>query len=307
VRRSMAQPVGEAEAGSHNTTLEGSRMGFEVSPVLVGQGLEFAEGINFDRDGMLYCVDIPRGAVCRQEADGALKAWVHTGGGPNGSRFGPAGDLFIADCGKRSILRLSTKTPTYTVYADQFLGNPLAGPNDLCFGPDGTLYFTDPFNSSFSNPIGCVYAVATDGAVSRVAEGLAFPNGLAVTGDGLTLIVGETHTGTLHRYALSPADRFAEQPPLAVISPAAETPDEAGPDGMAFGDDGYLYIAHYGTGQVQVVAPNGEIVAHLPSGGPTPTNVAFRDRSLYVTEGTGGAIYRLDIGVGELKPFMRPW
>jgi gluconolactonase len=279
----------------------------DVSPILVGQGLGFAEGINFDRDGTLYCVDIEGGNVCRQDTDGALKAWVHTGGGPNGSRFGPDGDLFIADCASRSILRVSTRTPTFTVYADRYQGAALAGPNDLSFGPDGTLYFTDPFGSSLSNPVGCVYAVAPDGTVSLVARDLAFPNGLAVTGDGLTLIVGETHTGILHRYGLGSAARYAEQAPLAVLSPASPEPDEAGPDGMAFGDDGNLYIAHYGTGLVRVVGPEGAIVAGLPSGGRTPTNVAFRERSLYVTEGQGGSIYRLDVGVGELKPFMRPW
>ncbi len=278
-----------------------------VSPVLIGRGLGFAEGINFDQEGKLYCVDISGGTVCRVDAGGALGTWVHTGGGPNGSRFGPNGDLFIADNLTRNILRVSTSTPEFTVYADQCEGKPFAGPNDLCFGPDGTLYFTDPAGSSLAKPVGCVYAVAPDGAVSRVAEGLAFPNGLAVTGDGLTLIVAETHTGILHQFDLGAGAGFAEQEPLAVLSPAGDGEQEAGPDGMAFGDDGNLYVAHFGAGVVDVVAPNGDIVRSLPSGGPTPTNVAFWARSLYVTEGKGGSIYRLDIGVGELRPFSRPW
>jgi gluconolactonase len=277
-----------------------------VSPVLVGHGLGFAEGINFDRDGILYCVDIAGGNVCRLEASGALGTWVHTAGGPNGSRFGPDGYLFIADNLTRNILRVSTSAPEFTVYADRCDGQPFAGPNDLCFGPDGTLYFTDPVGSSPSRPIGCVYAVMPDRTVGRVAGGLAFPNGLAVTGDGQTLIVAETHTGILHRYDLGAAG-FAEQVPLAVLSPAGDGEQEAGPDGMAFGDDGNLYVAHFGAGIVDIVAPNGEVIRSLPSGGPTPTNVAFWDRSLYITEGKGGSIYRLDIGVGELRPFCRPW
>jgi gluconolactonase len=278
-----------------------------VSPALVGTGLGFAEGINFDREGILFCVDISGGNVCRRDADGTLVTWVHTGGGPNGSRFGPDGDLFVADNLNRNILRVSTTAPDYTVYADQCGRKPFAGPNDLCFGPDGTLYFTDPVGSSLTQPVGCVYAVTPDGAVSRVADGLSFPNGIAVTGDGLTLLVAETYTGTLHRFSLGAGARFEEQAPLAVLSPAREGVREAGPDGMAFGDDGNLYVAHFGAGVVDVVAPSGEVVRTLPSGGPTPTNVAFWERSLYVTEGSGGAIYRLDIGVGEQRPFMRPW
>jgi len=89
-----------------------------AAPVLVGQGLGFAEGVNFDRDGTLYCVDVEGGAVCRMPPGGALEPWVHTGGAPNGSRFGLASDLFVADDGLKAILRLSTATGAWSVYAD---------------------------------------------------------------------------------------------------------------------------------------------------------------------------------------------
>ena len=282
-------------------------MASSPTSVLVGGGLGFAEGVNFDRDGTLYCVDIPGGAVCRMPAGGILAPWVMTGGNPNGSRFGPGGDLFIADQGRRAILRLAMPAGEISVVADTNQGTPFLGPNDLCFGPDGTLYFTDPFGSSASNPIGAAYAVGPDGTVSRVASSLAFPNGLAVTPDGGTLIVGTTHTGVLHRYSLDPASLYAEQAPLATLSPAGEPPEEYGPDGMAFGADGNLYVAHFATGHVEVLSPEGRTLGRLASGAGAPTNVAFWKRNLYVTDGPAGEIYRLDIGVGEQRPFGRPW
>jgi sugar lactone lactonase YvrE len=76
---------------------------------------------------------------------------------------------------------------------------------------------------------------------------------------------------------------------------------------MCFGQDGNLYVAHAGSGCVQVLDAGGARVARLPAGGQGPTNVAFWRDSLYVTEGWSGAIYRLDIGVREQAPFMRPW
>ena len=141
-------------------------------PVLVGQGLSFAEGVNFDHDGTLYCVDVTGGAIWQMPPGGELRAWIHTGGGPNGSRFGPEGDLFVADCGRRSILRVTPSAGRVTVYADRHAGGPFRGPNDLCFGQDGTLYFTDPEGSSLRERIGAVYAVAPGGGVTRVAAGL---------------------------------------------------------------------------------------------------------------------------------------
>lgn len=278
-----------------------------TDPVLIGRGLSFAEGVNFDREGTLYCVDLSGGAVCRMPPGEELRAWVPTSGKPNGSRFGPGGDLFVADCGRNAILRLSTATGDSTVYADRWEQQPFRGPNDLCFGPDGRLYFTDPDGSSLANRIGAVYAAAPDGTVARVASGLAFPNGLAVTPDGSTLIVGETFTGVLHRYALTAEQDLEELEPLATLSPAGEGDDEAGPDGMAFGDDGLLYVAHFGSGFVQALDLDGRLVASLLAGGRTPTNVAFWQESLYVTEGLSGSVYRLDIGVREQRPFMRPW
>ncbi len=278
-----------------------------VTPVLVGQGLGFAEGVNFDRDGTLYCVDIPGGTVWRKPVGGPLVAWVHTGGGPNGSRFGPDGDLFVADCQLPAVIRLAPSSGQQSVYADSCDGVAFRGPNDLCFGPDGTLYVTDPGGSSLDRPIGAVYAVAADGHVTRVAAELAFPNGVMVTPNGGALVVAETHTGLLRRYDLTPTRRYEELAPLATLSPAGSPPNEYGPDGMAYGADGNLYVAHFGAGVVRVVAPDGTIAASLPAGGRTPTNVAFWQDSLYVAEGETGSIYRLDIGVREQPVFMRPW
>ncbi len=285
--------------------------GDRAVPVLIGTGLVFAEGVNFARDGTLYCVDVAGGGVWRMPQGGELREWVRTGGSPNGSRFGPNGDLFVADCGRRAILRISTATAAVTVYADKGERTSFRGPNDLCFGPDGTLYFTDPVGSSLEQPIGAVYAVAPDGGVTCVVAELAFPNGIMVTPDGAILIVAETHTGLLRRYRLDAGHRYEEVAPLVTLGPArgpdAKGENDAGPDGIAFGADGNLYAAHYNGGLVRVISPDGAIMANLLAGGPTPTNVGFWQDSLYVTEGASGSIYRLDIGVRERRPFMRPW
>jgi sugar lactone lactonase YvrE len=77
----------------------------------------------------------------------------------------------------------------------------------------------------------------------------------------------------------------------------------SGPDGIAFGADGNLYVTHRGSGAVIVVAPDGAIVARHRGGGMLPTNVAFRGTSLYVTEDETHSIYRLDLGVSGQPQF----
>lgn len=279
----------------------------DVTPILIGRILSFAEGVNFDREGTLYCVDVRGGGVWRMPQGGTLTEWVRTGGKPNGSRFGFDGDLFVTDYGRCAVLRLSTATGRLSVYADRFQGQLFRGPNDLCFGPGGILYITDPAGSSPDQRIGSVYAISPDGNVTCVANDLAYPNGLMVTPDGTTLVVAETHTGALHRYSLEPERRFQKLEPLITLSPAGHGSNEAGPDGMIYGADGNLYVAHFNSGFVRVVAPDGSLVASLPGGGATPTNVGFWQDSLYVTEGLTGSIYRLDIGVTEAPVFVRPW
>ena len=47
-------------------------MWHEVTPVCIGTGLAFAEGINFDRNGTLYCVDAAGDGIWRMSPGGEL-------------------------------------------------------------------------------------------------------------------------------------------------------------------------------------------------------------------------------------------
>ena len=72
--------------------------------------------------------------------------------GSNGLTLDPQGRLTINQHGNRRVVR-DEKDGTQTVLADSYEGKRLNSPNDLIYGSDGTLFFTDPpfrFSQGFS-------------------------------------------------------------------------------------------------------------------------------------------------------------
>ncbi len=247
-------------------------------------GFEFPEGPAFDRDGNLFIADGRRNAIPMVRPDGDVSIFVETEGGPNGSAFHRNGDLYVAELLGKRVTRVSLNGQIH-VLADEFDGEPFLAPNDITFDLHGRAYFTDPGESSLKDPYGRVFRIDSDGSVIRIADRMAYPNGLAVSPDGRHLLVAETFSEKLHRFTLDDNGEVVDREEFAFVGTGRE--GEVGPDGMAFDEDGYLHVAIFGGGVVSVVSPGGEVVEKLPAGGLRPTNTAFGGpdrKTLYVTE-----------------------
>ena len=271
--------------------------GFEV----VYEGFVFIEGINFDAAGRCYFSELDTGRVYRATPDGDVSVFLQVDR-PNGTTFHPDGTLYVCEMTRRAILAVRPDG-SYRVAVDAVEGGPLRGPNDLVFDYAGNLYFTDPVGSSAEEPVGRVCRMSPNGEVRVFAAGLAYPNGLALTAANNALIVGETRTRRLLRLPILPDGR-AGAPELF-----CQLPDSpGGPDGMDFDEHGRLYVAHWNAGVVEVVDADGRLLDRLPTGGERPSNVAFRDTSLYVTEGATGRVIRFNLGVrGQPLYAERQW
>lgn len=122
----------------------------------------------------------------------------------------------------------------------------------LCQEPDGSLgTFADlagagpgPFNELVVDAAGNAYVnggpgavvrVAGDGTVREVADGLRWPNGMAILDEGRTLVVADSHAEQLIGFDVSEGGGLAGRRVWAAL--------EYAPDGICADADGAVWVA----------------------------------------------------------------
>ena len=278
----------------------------KVEPYPVVGDIEFAEGPIFDQQGNLYFVNYHTlGTLGRRTPDGTVSVWVHTGGQANGLKVDGSGNIIVADYGGKRILRVHPITRQIEVLTSEYEGKPYLGPNDVCMDMAGNVFFTDPTGSGKDDPIGAVYRIqmSAEGAVegvTRIAEGLAFPNGLAVSPDQKNLYVAESGTNRLLCWELAPDGAISGK--RTVIEFPTDTLD-----GIMFDEYGRLWIARWTNGTVDVVdVEKGELLKSYPAGGGQVTNLCWWGTDLYVTVAGQQSIHRMEVGVRGADITPRP-
>jgi gluconolactonase len=283
-----------------------------VTPVKIAEVPGYCEGIVFDRAGLAYVSDTQHGNIYTVTSDGKTAVWASTPA-PNGHKILADGTHLV--CDKGAVLHLDANGKRLKDASSECDGKPLRVPNDLTIDPKGGFYFTDPGGSDVKNPIGTVHYVDPQGKTHRIADGLAFPNGIVLRPDGKTLVVGESgHNRVLSFDVLSPGKLGPRKVFATLPSKQGDQVDNA-PDGMALDEAGNLFVAHYGMHTVQVLSPEGKLLRSYPGGNLTTSNVAFAGPNmdqLYITgaladeKASKGALWRLDLkGVRGLK-LLRP-
>ncbi len=234
-----------------------------------------------------------------------------TSGIPAALAFGPDQAIYVADEGRRAIVRV-TASGDISNLITHHQGERINGPNDLSFDQNGDLYFTDPWMSSPNNPVAAVYQYDWESQKTLLIDGgMEFTNGIVVR-DGL-LYVAETFSRAVWVYEVDGGSRLfdkrlfcrlppVENPPL--LSPSVResigVDYVVGPDGMAFDIEGNLWIAHYGGSGVFVYDPAGQLLDVLRMPGTTPTNLCFGGPNLdlvYVAVDDLGVILEYAPGV----------
>ena len=211
-------------------------------------GLDFPEGPSVAADGAIWLSELRGGTLVHIAPDGATTRHA-VGGAPNGTAIAPDGGIWFCDAANNQVRRLDPSTGETRTVADNIDGDPLFAPNDLAFDPDGGLVFTCPGDSR-REPTGYVCRRTTDGAVTRIARGLLFPNGICFSADGSRMFVGETYAQRVV------AGDWAD--PL-LLEPAIGTPGPIGADGVAADARGGVFTCVYGAGVVRHMTPAGAV------------------------------------------------
>jgi gluconolactonase len=251
------------------TTLLASGLGFPEGPVVTGDGrVVFCDG------------NVGELLVC---AEGNVSTYARTGGSPWGALLGSDGAIYVTQGGnvpgsgeESAVSGIQRVLPDGSVELlfSEVAGYPLYGPNDLAFGPDGRLWFTESgseqdFRFDVRSP-GRLFAVDPSGAGDMLLElpGV-YPNGIAFDAQQ-RLYWTESMT---HR-----VQRLEDGKPVTFC----QLPDSHVPDGMAFAADGRLFVATTISQGVTVISPDGAVLGEIGLG-EHATNCAFDGSSLYVT------------------------
>ena len=264
--------------------------------------LDHAEGLAFDRQGRLYCGG-ERGQIYRLTLEERRFEQVgSTGGFCLGMAFDVAGHLFICDSRHAAVLRFDPGTGQVTTFATEAGGIKLRIPNFPAFDAQGRLYVSDSFE--YKDPGPGIFRFNPDGSgMLWCREPLNFANGLALSPDGRFLYVVETFARAISRIPIRDDGSAGPKQHVAHVGRV--------PDGLAFDEQGRLYVVCYEPSAVYRLSTDGDaeilwldeeaqLLCH-------PTNCAFWQSNLYTVNLGRCHITKLDVGARgvSLPPLSR--
>lgn len=135
--------------------------------------------------------------------------------------------------------------------------------NEIVVDGRGNIYVNGgcDFDPGEGNAPGIIALVTPDGSARRVADGIAFPNGMAVTPDNSTLIVAESFAGRLTAFDIAADGSLSNRRAWA---------DGVGPDGICIDAGGAIWtgVGQMGDNLVGRVRDGGDVLERVPLDNP---------------------------------------
>jgi sugar lactone lactonase YvrE len=219
-------------------------------------GIAFGESPRW-HDGRLWFSDWAGQEVIALDPDGTSEVIATVESFPFCIDFLPDGRLLVVHSAQRRLLRREADG-TFVTQAE--LAAISEHPwNEVATDSRGNAYLN---NIGFEFPggefaPGFVALVTPEGEARRVADGLAFPNGMVVTPDDSTLIVAESYGNCLTAFAIGADGDLTDRRVWAELG-------DDNPDGICIDAAGAVWYADVGHQHCVRVAEGGEVLQTIP-------------------------------------------
>lgn len=258
-----------------------------AAELLLDARAELAEGPVWDEaDGTLVWVDILAGHVHRLDPGGRGDTRIEVGEPVGCAVPRRGGGLVLATEHGFALVDAGAASAVPFASVAGAADGPAWRMNDGACDPDGRL-FAGTMAYDSTPGAAALHRLDSDGAVTRVLDGLTISNGIGWSPDGGTMYLVDTPTRRVDAFAFD-----AEAGTLAARRTVVEIAPGAGdPDGLTVDADGAIWVALWGGGAVHRYAPGGRLdrVVELPAS--HVTSCAFGGpgrRTLFVTTARAG-------------------
>jgi sugar lactone lactonase YvrE len=213
-------------------------------------GLSVPEGPRW-HDGRLWFSDIYADRVWAVDTSGNTELIAEVPGHPSGLGWATGNRLLVVSVLERRVLRM--EHGRLLPFAD--LSTHAAGPcNDMVSDGNGRAWVGDIgfdwFAGAEPKP-GRIWYVAPDGSCVLAADGLAFPNGMVITGNGQRLIAAESLGNRLSCFDIAVDGRLINSRIFAVY--------DGVPDGICLDAEGAIWVANPRSNQATRILDGGHV------------------------------------------------
>jgi sugar lactone lactonase YvrE len=224
-----------------------------TTPQVLMTGISFGESPRW-HEGRLWFADWGAQELIAVDTEGASEVVLGVDSFPFCIDWLPDGRLLVVSARERALLR-QEPDGSLVRHAD-LSGLSEHAWNEIVVDGRGNAYVNnigfDMAGGGFAP--GLIAVVTADGSVRQVADGIAFPNGMAITPDGSTLIVAESYAAVLTAFDIEPDGGLSNRRAWAELG------EGAAPDGICLDAEGAVWYGDVPNRHCRRVAEGGEVL-----------------------------------------------
>lgn len=263
----------------------------------IALGIDRPEDVVVSKEGRVFASD-HQCTVAEILPDGSFRRMGPKGGAPNGLNMDPQGRILVANFGiydreEGPLQRFDPVTGIHETLLAEVGGKRLTSANYPVMDRAGNIWCANSTHAETwpraldGRTDGFIFVLRPDGSSDIVAEGLRFPNGMALSADESWLFCAQTSGADVMRFPVLPGGRLGAGerygPQLGNLQAPGGPTHEASTlgytDGVGMDALGNLWVCLPAADKVVAITPDQQVVTviHDPTGQVVkhPTNVTW--------------------------------